>query len=301
MSARTTHDLAALCPNGSARELAALSPDPKAPLSEIQEWMAKLLVHPRGLNQDDEMRAAAAVHFAGNSRLSPAEQINIYRQQFWLRHTSTLIDDFPGVSRILGQKEWERVAESYLSEPDHQCFALRHVGSQLAQHLENMTNLRHQELLVDMAKLEWAYEEAFDVINDPALSPEKLATIPADAWSHARIQLSHSLHLLQVRYPVARLRRQLKSNEFSFDREQEFPREAQNLVVYRRDNCLWDKAISTPAFLLLEQFQRGIPLVSACEQVVHRDPSAEAVFDEELTSWFSLWGRLGWICDVIVD
>ena len=282
-------------------ELAALCPKADAPLSEIQEWMAKILVHRRGLNKTEEMREAAAIHFSGNSRLNPAEQINIYRQQFWLRHTNTLIDDFPGVSRILGQKEWERVVESYLSEEGYRFFALRHVGSLLAQHLENMPNLRHGALLVDMARLEWAYEQAFDVPNDPTLSPEKLASLPAEAWPLARIQLSHSLHLLKVRYPVARLRRELKKGDFAFDREQGLPEEPQNLVVYRRENALWDKAISTPAFLLLEQFQRGTPLVPACEHVVGLDPSAEAVFDEELMSWFSLWGRLGWITDVLVD
>ena len=42
------------------------------------------------------------------------------------------------------------------------------------------------------------------------LDPAKLAAIPEDAWLGARIVLHPALRLLQVRYPVADLRRKLK-------------------------------------------------------------------------------------------
>lgn len=279
-------------------ELATRCPSPDAGLTALQEWMAQILRHNRGLQKNEALDAACTLHFGGNERLSPAEQANIYRQQFWLRHTNILIDDFPGLSRLLGQKEWERVAESYLSEVGYSYFALRDLGRALPDHLTRMTGLRHHELLIDMARLEWAYEDAFDAQDDPTLSAEKLAQMPPDSWPHARIQLSHSIHLLELRYPVARLRRDLKRDDFKLDREQPCAEEKQNLVVYRRDGTLWDKRVSRTAFLLLKQFQAGVPLIPACEAVVADEPEAEAVLDEELMSWFTLWGRLGWITEV---
>lgn len=279
-------------------ELAARCPPPSAGLTELQEWMAQLLRHKRGLQKNEALKEAAARHFSGNDRLSPAEQVNIYRQQFWLRHTNILIDDFPGLSRLLGQKEWERVAESYLTEVGYGYFALRDLGRGLAAHLSTMSDLKQPELLIDMARLEWAYEDAFDAPDDPSLSGEKLAQMPPEAWQQARIQLSHSIHLLELRYPVARLRRDLKREGFKLDREQPVEEEKRNLVVYRRDGTLWDKAVSRTAFLLLTEFQKGTALIPACEAVVALEPQAEAVLDDELMSWFSLWGRLGWITDV---
>lgn len=284
-------------------ELAQAAPAADAPLSELQMWMAHLLRQRRSLTKHKALQEAAAVHFTGNERLSPAEQIDIYRKQFWLRHTSALVEDFPGLTGLLGQKAWEPIVEEYLTTSGYDIFALKHLGKNMAGFLEGLdpsmieTTGLDRHLLVDMARLEWAYVRAFDVEDDPPLSPGKLAQIPPDAWSEARFVLSPSLTLLKLDYPVADLRRTLRSGNEAVDAHS-VEKAPHNLVVYRRDRSLWDKRISDAAFLLLRQFEQNVALVPACEAVVARDPSAEQVLSEQLTDWFSLWGRLGWIVDV---
>ncbi|HEX7668691.1 MAG TPA: hypothetical protein VF395_03865, partial [Polyangiaceae bacterium] len=71
-------------------------------LRETQEWMAELLRRPRALPPDARVSELAAVHLAGNGRLAPDRQLEIYREQFWLRHTASLLEDFPGLSGVLG-------------------------------------------------------------------------------------------------------------------------------------------------------------------------------------------------------
>jgi len=274
----------------TTEELAAYAPAQDAPLSDIQNWMAQLIRHKRGLQRSPEMQKAAAIHFTGNERLSPAEQINIYRTQFWLRHTNVLIDDFPGLSTLLGQKEWERVAESYLTEVAFDVFALRDLGKRMAEHLKGLPELRHRTLCVDMARLEWAYEDAFDSENDPILNPEKLQQIPPEAWTQVRFKTSHSLRLLQVSYPVAALRRTWKKETGSVNRNDPSPKAHQNLVIYRREGTLFDKELSLPAFLLLKELHSGTGLIQACETIVDEHPEAEAVFDKELSDCGSASG-----------
>ena len=284
----------------TSEELAARAPHKDATLTELQNWMVEVLRHQRGLSKSPEMRKASELHFSGNDRLSPADQINIYRQQFWLRHTRLLVDDFPGVSGLLGQAAWEPLVEGYLCHLGYSVRDLRNLGKQLPEYLGGLDGLKDKELLIEMAQLEWAYIEAFDAKNDSALSAEKLGKIPPDAWATAQIQLSHSLHLLRVDYPVAHLRRLLR-NSYSEGRDADRQKKTHNLVVYRRDKNLWDKSISLPAFLLLEQFQKGVPLIAACETVIKENADAEQVFDEQLMEWFALWGRLGWITDVVIS
>jgi hypothetical protein len=292
VTGRTSDDLAADCPEQGA------------PLDEVQAWMAKLFVHSRSLSKSEAMRKAAARHFAARGALSAAECLDIYRRQFWLRHTSVLIEDFPGVSGLLGQRAWEAVAESYLSECGQDVIALADLGKGLPQHLERCElseEVREQrQLLVDMARLECAYMTAFDAQDDPVLSLEKVAKIPPSAWPAAVLRTSHSLRLLDVDYPVSDLRRRVRTDPASVDKSA-LVSEKRHLVVYRRDFGLFDKSLSLPAFLLLKELSRGVPLVPACEHVVEREPSAERVFDEQLTEWFTLWGRLGWIVDVESD
>lgn len=280
-------------------ELAAKAPALTASLTELQNWMAELIRHKRGLARSEAMQAAAAMHFSGNDRLSPAEQINIYRTQFWLRHTNVLIDDFPGLSTLLGQKAWEKVAESYLTEVAFDVFALRDLARQMPEHLAQMPDVPHRELCIDMARLEWAYEDAFDAEDDGKLDLEKLQGLPPDAWATVRFSTSHSLRLLQVDFDVAALRRAWKAAPGSINRENPASPSPQNLVIYRRQGTLFDKSLSLSAYLLLKRLHEGKPLILACEATIAEYPEAETVFDAELSSWFSLWGRLGWITDVV--
>lgn len=280
-------------------DLAHIAPPPNASLTEVQLWLARLIRHQRSLNKSEPLRRAATVHVSGNDRLSAAEQIDIYRKQFWLRHTSLLIEDFPGVTTLLGQERWEQIAESYLCEHGYEVIALRDLGKGLPAHLGAQGDLESVDLLVDMARLECAYLDAFDARDDPALSAEKVSQIPLESWPMAVLRTASSVRLLEVSYPVADVRRALRADPSSVDASS-VERRPQNLVVYRRDHALFDKALSRPAFLLLERLTRGMALIPACESVVAVEPEAARVFDEELMEWFSLWGRLGWIVDVSV-
>jgi hypothetical protein len=285
----------------SLDELARKAPLKDAPLSDLQHWMVELLRHERGLQKSEEMRAATAQHFSGNERMSAAAQVNLYRQQFWLRHTAVLIEDFPGLSGLLGQEQWENVAQSYLTTRGYGVESLRDLGRDLAEHLLEL-ELDHGPLLVDMARVEWAYVEAFDAKDDVPLDPAELSKIPLNAWETARFTLSQSISLLSLSYPASDVRRSLKQGS---DSAETLLTNTQNeelyLVVYRRHRDLFDKKISRPAFLLLQEFSRGTPLIEACASVVEECPEAESLFDAELFAWFSLWGKLGWIVGVSVE
>ncbi len=279
--------------------LAQGAPAEHAGLDELQQWMARLLRHPTALAKSPAMTAAAALHFAGSHQLSPVEQLDIYRRQYWLRHTSVLIEQFPGLTRLIDQETWQPVVESYLLEHGASTFDLSDLGQHLARFLHSRTELQHQALCIDMAKLEWAYQEAFIAIDDPKLSQARVASIPRERWPDALLVISQSVHLLELCYPAHDLRRTLRRNHGPTELEACLAlRGVHHLVVYRRDNTLWDKAISRPAFLLLTYLQAGYGLMAACEAAVHDDPEAARVFDTELTAWFALWGELGWIVDV---
>lgn len=278
-------------------QLAAAAPPKDAPLDDLQAWMAALIGHTRALHRHPGLSAAAALHFSGNQRLSPAEQVNIYRVQFWLRHTAVLIEHFDGLSRFLGQQRWQPIAQSYLERPDTSVFSLADLGHDLADHIAALPAFSDQQLCVDMARLEWAYQRAFLAFDDPPLSFENLRSIPVGGWASARFTLSDSLQLLQLSFPVADLRRQLRAGT-DFDQAQLVAPSDIKLAVYRRDRVIYDKQISKPAFFLLQQLARGVALIPACEAVIEHLPEAENIFENQLQDWFSLWGRLGWIVDV---
>lgn len=266
-------------------------------LTEVQEWMAALLRRDRDLTRDASLTEAARAHVAGNERVSPVEQVEIYREQFWLRHTGSLIEDFPGLSGILGQEDWEKLAVGYLTEEVPTAFSLRDLGHALPAYVERAAWLPHRNLCLDMARLEWAYVELFDAPEVPPLDGARIAALPEEAWETACIVLSPALALLSVTYPVATLRRRLKTHAHEPVGIPE-PR-PENLVLYRASDLgLYATDVPEVAFALLTALEAGIPLVPACERAAEAVPAGAAELEARAGEWFMDWGRRGWIVDV---
>lgn len=264
-------------------------------LCELQEWMAGLLRRRRALPKDAELTDVARRHVTGNERLSPVEQLEIYREQFWLRHTSSLLEDFPGVAGILGQSDWERLIEEYLLAHPPLSPSLRDLGDRFADHVERSEWLPQRELCADMARLEWAYIEAFDAPDSSPLDAAALAAIPEDAWEAVRLDLAPSLRLLSVGYPVAELRRAIRTSTDAVPIPE--PR-AQKLVVHRLERELWDRIVPPGAFCLLGHLQAGVPLGAACERTIAERPSEASEIEANLGTWFQRWAELGFIARV---
>jgi hypothetical protein len=256
-------------------------------LAEIQSFMAGALVRRRALPGDPEMEALAAEVALGNDRLSPAEQIEIYREQFWLRHTSCLADDFAGLGGVVGQSDWERLVEEYLTQVPPEDISLRDLGKRLPAFVERATWLPHHALSVDMARLEWCYVEVFDAADRAPLDPSVIAAIPEAAWPSVRFELNPALRLLSVGHPVARLRNAIRDGESNVPIPDA---ESQNLAIFRgKDRNLYHLVLSDAAFAVLEGLAGGAALLPACEHALERFPSAEAEIESGVGGWFRTW------------
>jgi hypothetical protein len=267
-------------------------------LSELQRGMARALRHGGSLERDPELRAFALEHISGNDRVSPVEQLDIYREQFWLRHTSSLVEDFPGLGGILGQAEWEKLAEQYLQEVTPDSYTLRDLGSRLPELIERAGWLSHQALCLDMARLELAYIEVFDAPDTPPLAPDRLASIPEESFAGAKLVIAPSVRLLSVRHPVADLRRRLRTES---DEPVAIPEaRPQQLVVYRRQLKLWDMPVSPVAFTFLAALAAGIALGAAAE-LAARGPEAEAEVGASIGGWLQEWTAKGLVSDVLLQ
>lgn len=267
-------------------------------LSELQARLTGLLQRRRSLVGDESAERVTTRTVTGNDRLSPAAQVEIYRVQFWLRHTGSLLEDFPGLGGVVGQRDWERLVEGYLERHPPRSYTLRDLGAQLPDYVAHCEFLEHRELCWDMARLEWAYVEAFDAADAATLDPAHLATVPAAKWPEARLILQPALRLLRVSYPVAALRRQLKS---AGEAPIRLPsRQPQCLVVHRRQGGLFHSEVSLAAFELLTELAEGRRLGEALESLMQRVDDADEL-SANLHNWFRNWAGSGWFTRVELD
>ncbi len=278
--------------------------DEPSPLDAVQAFVASELRELSAVPERPQAAERAHELLTGNSRLSAAEQLEIYRQQFWLRHTAALLEDYPGVSGILGQHEWEQLAESYLTEVPPRSWTLRDLGRDFARHIAGRAGTPHQQLCFDMATLEWAYTEVFDAAESPALDVSRLQSASEEAWSRAVVHLAPALRILSLTYPVAELRRRLRDAAADDAGEPiSIPgADPHFLVVFRspKRHLRYVRLGQAPGSLL-RHLASGMPLTTACERAAGTDPAHLEQIEAEVGSWFADWTRRGWIVNVELD
>jgi hypothetical protein len=266
------------------------------PEAELQARIVGFLGRRRDLTKDDEARAFALEHIAGNGRVSPIEQLEIYREQYWLRHTGSLVEDFPGVSGVLGQSDWERLVEEYLLAHPPTTFSLRELGQDLPDFAASREWLEHRELIVDMARLEWAYVEVFDAPDTPPIDPEKLGRVPEDAWERVRLVLNPALRLLRVAYPVLELRKRLLvATDDAIPLPEPEPR---HLAICRRNLAIEHEPLEPDAFALLSKLSRSVCLGEACESTARDLGLSSDAVSRALETWFATFTSRGYVVDL---
>lgn len=269
----------------------------------LQAQIALFLRHRRDLGHDEAARRFAAEHLSGNERLSPVEQLEIYREQFYLRHTASLVEDFPGVGGVLGQRDWDELVWDYLASVTPASFDLGDLGAGLAAFAETRESLgERRDLVVDMARLEYAHIEVFDAPDAAPLDPSKLGAVPEDAWEHARLVTDPGLRLLALRYPVLGLRRAiLERNERGDTSALALPApEAGYWAVHRRNLAIFHDALEPHAFALLTAVARGEPLAAACESAAREAGVTVETLGAGLEQWFSAWAARGYVVDIVL-
>lgn len=266
-------------------------------LSELQEQIARMLTRRGALDRDHEAIALANQHLTGSAHLSPVEQLEIYREQFWLRHTHALLEDFPGVGAILGQQAWESLSERYLSAHPPLSFTLRDLGEKLPDFVENDGSLPHQRLVMDMARLEWAYVDVFDAKDAVPLAVEELSRFGEEALAAARLRLAPGVRLLRLEYPVVELRKRILLAASHEEVALPAPEPAA-LVVYRADLAILHERLEHEPFTLLDALSRGKPLLAACESACALGPEATARVEAGIGEWLARWVQLKWIVGI---
>ncbi len=264
----------------------------KKNLGDLQAMFAEALVVPKSIAREGEWPARGEASFTGSSRLSPIEQLDVYREQFWLRHVACLAEDFPTLQTFVGEARFEAIVADYLAAHPPIHFMLRHLGENLARFLEASNE---DALVVDIARVEWAFVDAFDAADAPRLDAQAVAAIPEAAWPSARITLHPSLQRLRLSHPAHGLRAQHRQKE-------QLVRPAQaatRLVVYRRDLMLYAEEMDALPFDMLERLAAGEPLGPAGDALADVSGRRDEV-ESQIGEWFTRWSALGWIVRVEV-
>lgn len=268
-----------------------------ATLAMTQSVLAEALRRAASLVDQPDAVAAAERIATGNARLSPVEQVDIYREQFWLRHVDVLRDDFASLEYVLGDEAFERLARSYLLACPSTSFTLRDLGEHMVRFLSTTTPWSDDPFLAELARVEWAFVDAFDGPDAPPFDPASIAGVSEDAWPGARLVLHPALQRVALAYPAHDYRIAARKKEEPSRPE---PRRS-HIVVYRGPELLHCLEIDDDASAMLDELAKGTPLGEACERAAAASGTDLESFQGKLAGWFSEWTSLGWIRAVVFE
>lgn len=287
------------------------------PLAELQRQLAAVIMTP--LAADEGMRestldgrstrAIAERIIAPNSQLEAFDRLELYNQQYWYRVLDSLAEDFTSLRALLGSRSYDQLAIAYLSAHPSRSFTLRNLGSGLPQWLAGHAEFagRRHKLAIDVAKIEWAFIEAFDSAELSALSATEAIHLGADS----RVRLQPHLRLVAMKYPAdelvldAQQRERTQPSEAGRIEEREELKPLKLtalrgkptwLAVHRVDFNVYFKRIAKEEFGILAALESGSSIGEAIQRGFNGSRIPPSNRAANLRAWFENWAELGWLC-----
>ncbi|MFC5864803.1 DNA-binding domain-containing protein [Acidicapsa dinghuensis] len=291
------------------------------PLEELQRTMCAAVMQPLTADEDMQPRdttgrwsgramdEVASGFIAPNDRLTAFERLEIYNRQYWFRIQSAFHEDFPALRAVVGSDRFEALMNAYLAQHPSRSFTLRNLGSKLCDWLAENPGYagRRLTLALDVARVEWAYIEAFDSAERRSLNDEEVAAVNGDS----RLALQPHLQLLALSYPADDLvldmhqREQRETSEAGTrpeleDEEESTPIRLRKrptwLAVHRSDFSVYYKRLSAPEYRVLTTLREGKTLAEALDAGFTGSRLSATTQLSRVREWFAAWAQLGWIC-----
>ncbi len=291
-------------------------------LEQIQRVMARSVMTPLTSGEDmrkelpdgSSMERIAASFIAPNSRLSSFERLEIYNRQYWFRILGALAEDFPALRSVIGTRAFDAMSVAYLNAHPSRSFTLRNLGSHLAEWLAANQQFagRRAGLAVDVARIEWAFVEAFDSGEHEPLTLEQISTLDGNS----RLGLQPHLQLVELEYPIDDLvlslhkREKRQTTEAGIQHEEEEQRPAKLpvlrrkptwLAAHRVDYSVYYLRLKRGEFHTLRALRAGRPLAESIEAGVTTARVPASRRPQLVRQWFTAWAELGWICAPELD
>ncbi|MCS6884395.1 MAG: DNA-binding domain-containing protein [Acidobacteriota bacterium] len=266
------------------------------PLAVMQQWMQAVI-----MAKGDDLEAIHSPeatkflspqqveYFILPSRtLEPIERLHIYRRMYILRLCEALASDFEAFSDYVGKDKFEELVTDYVAIYPSTSYSLNPLSYRFPEFLRSRKDIEPKRFLVELAELELAITQVFDMPQSPLLSSEQVSAVPPEAWERVILRPIKALRLLKFDYPV---------NDYltAFRNESVLPeirRKNNYVLVYRPGYSMRRESLSRQAYLLLRHLLDGKPIALAIESCIGQGVSRK-LLQEKLFYWFRDWVASG--------
>jgi hypothetical protein len=235
-------------------------------LRELQQRFADVLL----LEQATPDIAVAA-------GIDVAARIAIYRNNVLSNYRNALAASYPVVRRLVGGPFFDTAVDAFVRECPSRAGDLNVYGSEFAAFLARYPYAADLGYLADVARLEWALDEAqraADRDGEPRDVTAALAATPPGELTRIGLRLEPSCRLVASDYPLLRIWR-VNQSDYTGDLHVDLDGGADRLLVRRERGVVGIAQLDDGTFAWLAALADGRSLGEALD----RAASADAAFD----------------------
>ena len=277
-------------------------------LKEIQQWFASIITQP--IDDENHINALsptghliseeAALHIAPSPTLQPAQRIELYSQQYWWRLLSNMQESFPLVTRLFGYYAFNKtIAIPYLQKYPSDHWSLSYLGERLPKWIEENYHENDKALILDAARLDYAYIHSFLVEQKPFVLEAEAAEI-----SEKKLLLQPHVQLYCFPYDIFQFRMEFLKQEPEHWVENDFPSllpvpENKYFVLYRNftNQQVVFHSVEESEYRLLSFFLSPCSVDAICDWL-ETQPNDSHMYQQaqsQLHLWFQRWIGLQWL------
>jgi hypothetical protein len=137
--------------------------------------------------------------------LDAAARIAVYRNNVLGNYRKALAATYPVVRRLVGGSFFDSLCTAFVRAHPSLHGDVNRYGGEMARFLVTYPAPHKLAYLPDVARLEWAIDQANIAADAPALDRAALAAVPVEALGGLRLGLHPSVQLVKSRYPLLRI------------------------------------------------------------------------------------------------
>jgi hypothetical protein len=233
-------------------------------LRELQRGFAAATVF------GDDASIASLGIVAGD--LDAATRIAVYRNNVMGNYRKALAATYPVVHRLVGAAFFDAAIETFVRAHPSPRGDVNRYGGELARFLSAYPPARELAYLPDVARLEWAIDQANIAADAPALDLAALAAVPEDTLGEARFKLHPSAQLVASPYPIFHIWRVNQSGHVGDDHV-DLGEGGDALLVVRGTDGVAVERLSPGASAFLFALARNLRLADAFGRALGAEPS----------------------------
>jgi hypothetical protein len=202
---------------------------------------------------------------------APQERrLTVYRNNVFYKLTEALEATFPAIKRLVGDGFFRYAAHEFIQAYPPDCPMLFKYGSDFGGFFDGFEPASAHPYLGDVARLEFAWLQAYHAMDASPLSTSALQALPTEKYAELRLEVHPSCQFISSKYPIVRI---WEANIQEDDPKEEIDLSMgrDHVLVIRPDMEVEVRTLTPAAFCLLDRLDHGATLTNAFEAALNCD------------------------------